>query len=105
MQHGRAYPDVAAQAHGVNVIFSGQLQHVGGTSLASPIFAATIALLNDRLFTAGEHGRCLHRRLLLTLCPGKPPLGFLNPWLYKNAGMLNDIQDGEHTFFHIFERS
>jgi hypothetical protein len=26
---------------------------------------------------------------------GKAPLGFLNPWLYKNAGMLNDIKDGE----------
>jgi subtilase family serine protease len=31
----------------------GQVKTVGGTSLASPIFAATIALLNDKLYAAG----------------------------------------------------
>jgi subtilase family serine protease len=31
----------------------GKVAGVGGTSLASPIFAATIALLNDKLYAAG----------------------------------------------------
>jgi subtilase family serine protease len=32
----------------------GQVQGIGGTSLSSPIFAATIALLNDKLYAAGK---------------------------------------------------
>jgi hypothetical protein len=43
---------------------------------------------------------CLESRMTSGI--GKAPLGFLNPWLYKNAGMLNDIKDGEfRTLFPI----
>jgi tripeptidyl-peptidase-1 len=73
----------------------GQVKGTGGTSLSSPIFAATIALLNDKLYAAGKHPEHTDPASRLTSGIGKAPLGFLNPWLYKNAGMLNDIKDGE----------
>jgi tripeptidyl-peptidase-1 len=38
---------------------------VGGTSASTPVVAGAIALLNDELLAAG-----------------KPPMGFLNPWIY-----------------------
>lgn len=51
----------------------------GGTSAASPIVAAIIALLNDARLSAG-----------------KPAMGFINPWLYGYAAgkALNDITTG-----------
>ncbi|KAG8766361.1 hypothetical protein FRC12_006930 [Ceratobasidium sp. 428] len=52
---------------------------VSGTSASCPTFAGVISLLND-----------------YRLSQGKPPLGFLNPWLYANAGTLNDITQGNN---------
>ena len=75
---GRAYPDVAAQGEDVQVVVDGRTESVGGTSCASPIFSAVVALVNDQLLSAG-----------------KPPLGFLNPWLYANPQAFNDITSGE----------
>ncbi len=50
----------------------------GGTSAATPVFAAIIALLNDA-----------------RLRSGKKPLGFLNPWLYSVGSKgLTDITAG-----------
>ena len=51
----------------------------GGTSAAAPVVAAIIALLNDARF-----------------CAEKPAMGFINPWLYRNAAAsaLNDITLG-----------
>ncbi|KAI0294289.1 family S53 protease [Multifurca ochricompacta] len=77
---GRAYPDVAAFGHAVEIVYKGKNSAVDGTSCASPIFASVIALLNDRLIAAG-----------------KSPLGFLNPWLYSTgASALNDITSGSN---------
>ena len=59
---GRGYPDVAAQAVGIEMINGGQNMVISGTSASAPIFASMIALVNDRLAQVG-----------------KPPLGFLNP--------------------------
>jgi subtilase family serine protease len=39
-------------------VMQGQVKNVGGTSIASPIFAATIALLNAQLYAAGTHHKC-----------------------------------------------
>jgi tripeptidyl-peptidase-1 len=44
-------------------------------SASAPIFASTIALLNSQ-------------RLV--------PLGFLNPWLYLESGVLNDVTTGSN---------
>ncbi|CAK5267479.1 unnamed protein product [Mycena citricolor] len=77
---GRAYPDISAQGERVAIVSSGQVQPVDGTSCSSPIFASVVGLINDQLAAAG-----------------KPPLGFLNPFLYKNAAALNDITTGNNV--------
>ena len=65
---GRAYPDVAAQGYRRVIVWSGHRFIVDGTSASAPTFAAVVALVNDAL-----------------LAEGKPPLGFLNPWLYQTG--------------------
>ncbi|KAJ6620708.1 family S53 protease [Mycena sp. CBHHK59/15] len=77
---GRAFPDVSAQGVNVDIVSGGVLEGVSGTSCSSPIFASVIGLVNDRLIAAG-----------------KPPLGFLNPFLYANPGMFNDVTLGHNT--------
>lgn len=79
---GRAYPDVSAYGVNCSVVIGGVTQVVSGTSCSAPIFASTIAILNDRLLAAG-----------------KPTLGFLNPWLYSGAGAaaFTDIVSGNNT--------
>eukprot|EP00051_Salpingoeca_urceolata_P028699 m.487888 g.487888 ORF g.487888 m.487888 type:complete len:570 (-) comp25328_c0_seq1:15-1724(-) len=65
---GRAYPDVAALAEGVPMVVDGHEISAGGTSAAAPEFAGVITLINDHRLNAG-----------------KPPLGWLNPRIYKIA--------------------
>ena len=63
---GRGYPDISMIGHNCPVVTSGEVQGVDGTSCSSPIAAGVMAILNG-----------------LELSKGKPPLGFLNPLLYK----------------------
>jgi len=82
-QAGRGFPDVAGLGSQVLIVDGGQIEPVGGTSCASPIFAGIIALLNDRVIqTTGK------------------PLGFLNPLIYKMAaecsGCFQDITKGDN---------
>ncbi|KIK60501.1 hypothetical protein GYMLUDRAFT_167978 [Collybiopsis luxurians FD-317 M1] len=74
---GRAYPDVAAQGQGFQVIVRGQTLSLDGTSCSSPTFAGVVALLND-----------------YKLAKDGTTLGFLNPLLYANPDALNDITTG-----------
>lgn len=75
---GRGYPDVAAQGNHDVIVWEGNVTTVGGTSASAPTFAAVVALVNDALIAAG-----------------KPPLGFLNPWIYGGAfAALTDIVEG-----------
>ncbi|KAI0827199.1 family S53 protease-like protein [Trametes gibbosa] len=77
---GRAFPDVAAKADAFQV-WENATVGLFGTSAASPTVASVVALLNDRLAQKG-----------------KPPLGFLNPWLYsKGVQGLNDIKTGNSS--------
>ncbi|KAF8523792.1 subtilisin-like protein [Hysterangium stoloniferum] len=76
---GRAYPDVAAQGEGFQVIVRGITESVAGTSASSPTFAGVIALLND-----------------FRLANGKPSLGFLNPLIYTIPSGFNDITTGDN---------
>jgi tripeptidyl-peptidase-1 len=77
---GRAYPDLAAQGSGFQVVLGGRVISVGGTSASSPTVAAVFALLND-----------------FRLSQGKPTLGFVNPLLYSNASSgFNDITSGSN---------
>ncbi|KAK5288536.1 hypothetical protein LTR16_003374 [Cryomyces antarcticus] len=75
---GRAYPDLAAQAQHFVTVWNGTEVLLDGTSASTPTAAAVIALVNDAL-----------------LAQRKPPLGFLNPWLYQLGFKgLNDIVSG-----------
>lgn len=74
---GRGYPDVAANGDNIVVFNEGGLGTSGGTSASAPIFASLINRINE-----------------LRLNAGKVPLGFLNPALYMNPGMFNDITNG-----------
>ncbi|KAI0760227.1 peptidase S8/S53 domain-containing protein [Fomes fomentarius] len=77
---GRAYPDVSV--HGVNYMYNlaGDFSSAYGTSTSAPVFASIIALLNDRLLSAG-----------------KRPMGFLNPFLYSTgAAAFDDVTSGSN---------
>ena len=103
---GRAYPDIAAQSLNFVVVVKNVPLVVSGTSCSTPVclsllptlssprrptssaqlttniqtVAGIISLLNDY--------RISHR---------KPPLGFLNPWLYSDGpSVLNDITSGSN---------
>ncbi|KAG0298346.1 hypothetical protein BGZ98_000227 [Dissophora globulifera] len=76
---GRAYPDVSAQGEHISILKGGQPIQVDGTSASAPIFAAVVALINDRLISKG-----------------RPVLGFLNPAIYRNPGIWNDITTGSN---------
>ena len=76
----RGFPDVAAPAENVTIVWEGQSGNVAGTSCASPIFASIVALINDQLIAAGEN-----------------PLGFLNPLIYKSPDAFNDITFGKQA--------
>ena len=70
----RATPDVSSLGEGYQIIMNGATKSIYGTSAASPAFAGLISLLNEK-----------------RLQEGKPPLGFLNTWLY---GLSKECKDG-----------
>ncbi len=83
----RLVPDVAAvgdPSTGGLIVLNGRNATIGGTSLATPIWAAWCALINQARANAG-----------------KSPLGALNPRLYPLAGTaaFRDITSGGNTLF------
>jgi kumamolisin len=77
--HGmRQVPDVAADADpatGFHIIFGGQEGQAGGTSAATPLWAATVALINQDLKKKGLH-----------------EVGFANPaiyWMGENSAKFS----------------
>lgn len=81
-QTGRGYPDVSALGGEVNpycVAVSGgrEVGGVWGTSASTPVVAGIFARLNNARLHAG-----------------KPPLGFVNPWIYQNADCFQDVVRG-----------
>jgi tripeptidyl-peptidase-1 len=78
-QQSRGYPDVSA--NGVNYLVSvdGNFSLIYGTSASTPTFASIITLINNERLEAG-----------------KGPVGFLNPALYANPDVLNDITSGNN---------
>lgn len=84
---GRGYPDVAALGGEQNAycvaadifgfpLFTG----LSGTSASTPVVAGVIARVNV--------GRA---------AKGKAAMGFLNPFLYQNAGAFNDVTAGKNN--------
>eukprot|EP01091_Cochliopodium_minus_P016838 TRINITY_DN642_c0_g1_i1.p1 TRINITY_DN642_c0_g1~~TRINITY_DN642_c0_g1_i1.p1 ORF type:complete len:566 (+),score=193.89 TRINITY_DN642_c0_g1_i1:23-1699(+) len=80
---GRATPDVSALGIGFQVVVSGGVEIVGGTSASAPTFSAIISLLND-----------------IRLSTNAPPLGFLNPLIYSyfasNSTAFYDVTIGDN---------
>jgi tripeptidyl-peptidase-1 len=74
---GRGFPDISSVGWNLPAISDGEQRSSGGTSISSPIVAAIITILNSI-----EHSR------------NRPPLGFINPWLYSIPDALNDITTG-----------
>ncbi|KAJ7618157.1 family S53 protease [Mycena polygramma] len=76
---GRGFPDVAVQGENFEIAWDASTGTVDGTSCSAPSFASIISLLNDQLIAAG-----------------KSPLGFLNPFLYSDAGRaaFKDVTSG-----------
>jgi kumamolisin len=76
---GRGVPDVSGDADpvtGYNVLVDGKSEVVGGTSAVAPLWAALVALLNQKL--------------------GKN-VGFLNPQLYSlGEAVFHDITSGNN---------
>ncbi|HEV2141019.1 MAG TPA: S53 family peptidase [Candidatus Dormibacteraeota bacterium] len=92
--HGeREVPDVAADADpstGFHIVFQGHDDQAGGTSAATPLWAATVALINQDLKQKGMR-----------------EVGFANPaiyWMGENSTKLNprpfhDVTAGNNLFY------
>jgi len=77
---GRGYPDLSALGGTKTpycVATSGSFAGVAGTSASCPVAAGIFAKLNG-----------------LRLAAGKPALGFLNPFIYKNPSGFQDVTHG-----------
>lgn len=74
---GRGYPDVAARADNYMFVNNGRWKPVSGTSASNPAFASIMTLINSERMHAG-----------------KGPVGFINPVLYGNPDVLNDVVTG-----------
>jgi tripeptidyl-peptidase-1 len=80
---GRGYPDISALAGVQNpycVSADSSFVGVGGTSAACPVTAGMFARINAE-----------------RSAQGKPPMGFLNPFLYQNPDAFNDVKLGSIT--------
>ncbi|EKG13511.1 Peptidase S8/S53 subtilisin/kexin/sedolisin [Macrophomina phaseolina MS6] len=76
-QQTRGFPDVSANGANYVIAIDGEFALVYGTSASSPTFGSVITLVNEERLKAG-----------------KGSVGFLNPTLYANPGVLNDITEG-----------
>jgi tripeptidyl-peptidase-1 len=80
-KEGRGYPDISVRAYHYIVNFNGTSTIFDGTSASAPAAAAIFALINDAL-----------------AAQAKPPLGWLNPWLYSKASKgFRDVIAGSNT--------
>ncbi|KAF7307385.1 Family S53 protease-like protein [Mycena indigotica] len=77
---GRGYPDISLQGWNYLITANEEVGAVSGTSASSPTVAAMISLVNDKLLAAG-----------------KPVLGFLNPFIYANLSVFNDVVTGHNS--------
>lgn len=75
----RGFPDVSANGANYVIAVDGQFALVSGTSASSPTFGAILTLINNARLNAG-----------------KSSIGFVNPTLYANPSVLNDITSGSN---------
>ncbi|KEZ39302.1 Tripeptidyl-peptidase sed1 [Scedosporium apiospermum] len=75
----RGYPDVSANGANFVTGVNGNFTLSYGTSASAPVFAAMLTLINEKRLAAG-----------------KSTVGFVNPVLYANPGVFNDIRFGRN---------
>ncbi|KAF3768540.1 hypothetical protein M406DRAFT_62680 [Cryphonectria parasitica EP155] len=75
----RAFPDVSANGANYVTAVDGDFTLSFGTSASAPVFASMVNMINEKRIQAG-----------------KSPVGFLNPALYANPQVMNDIQTGNN---------
>jgi tripeptidyl-peptidase-1 len=78
----RCCPDLSVYDAGYYIIQDGSETPIGGTSAAAPALAGMISLINDARLNAG-----------------RPPMGFLNPFLYQNQAAVLDVTRGSNNGF------
>lgn len=76
---GRGTPDVSANAGPFQLIYKEQHIALYGTSFSAPVWASIITMINQERTNVG-----------------KGPVGFINPVLYANPGVLNDVVNGSN---------
>ena len=77
---GRGIPDISAMGYHFPVVWNGTAHLIDGTSASAPVIASVIALVNDAL-----------------IAEGKPPMGFINPWIYEHAReAFTDVTQGSN---------
>lgn len=77
---GRGFPDISANGASFRAFNNGTNYHFFGTSLAAPLWAAVLTLINQERQAVG-----------------KTPVGFINPVLYANPDTLTDIKNGSNA--------
>ncbi|KAI0120716.1 peptidase S8/S53 domain-containing protein [Xylariales sp. AK1849] len=77
---GRGFPDISANGANFRAFVNGTDYYNYGTSLASPLWAAVITLINQERQAVG-----------------KGTVGFINPVLYANPSTLTDIKNGSNA--------
>lgn len=76
---GRGFPDVSANGAQFLAYNNQAIHHFYGTSLAAPIWGSIMTLINQERTAIG-----------------KGPVGFINPVLYANPWVFNDIKNGSN---------
>jgi tripeptidyl-peptidase-1 len=75
----REYPDVSAVGDNLVIFNRGMPVLIGGTSASAPVWPSLINRINEERLAAGE-----------------PTVGFVNPTLYANPGIMHDIATGNN---------
>jgi tripeptidyl-peptidase-1 len=76
-QKSRGFPDISANGVNYVIAINGNFSYVYGTSASAPTVGSILTLVNSA-----------------RMAIGKGSIGFINPTLYANPGMLNDITSG-----------
>ncbi|KAK3319647.1 alkaline serine protease [Cercophora scortea] len=76
---GRGYPDVSAVGDRYVIRYNSSWYTIGGTSLSAPVWAGLLTLVNEE-----------------RIADGKGTLGFINPALYANPQVFNDVTSGSN---------
>lgn len=76
---GRGFPDLSALGESYLIAMYGNVTTVHGTSASAPVVASMISLINNDRLAAG-----------------KSTVGFINPALYSNPNIFNDVVAGSN---------